>query len=302
MDSFETLPVHPHPKPLESLCSYLTRLVEVNRMGSAGRLFRLIFPDRKHNTDCISDRPPVSVKELSEMVVCSEQRLLATTFYYLNHRLISRTQSVDFGSFLSTDVTRYQRYCPFCLAEHGYYFLPWRFSMLPGCPQHRCRLLDQCGHCGAVIPLFATPPRLARCPSCEGYLDTCTTEPLSEHEWLLAYVHFYDLVALLSMPAEDEVYLPAQLSAERKKQGVTVAAMARWLGLRQVSVKAMENSTGRKPAFHYFVDYATVLSLTLRDLFSLPPPDPNWSQHVAYVTAWHKNWLAQQAEVREAEC
>lgn len=302
MDYFDTFPIHPHPKPLESLGSYLTRLVEANRIGSAGRLFRLIFPDKKHNTDCISDRPPPSVRVLSDMVGCSEPRLLATTFYYLNQRLAGQTKPADFGHFLVGSIARYQRYCPLCLAEYGYYVLPWRFDMLPGCPHHECQLLEQCGHCGASLPLFVTPPRLALCPWCDGRLDTCATETLSEQSLVTAQVHFYDLVALLSVPAEGEPNIAVQLAAQRQRQGLTIAQVARLLGIRQTAVKAMEGRTSRRsrPSLRYYVDYAALLSLTLRDLFVPPPPVSDWTRHVARVTAWRKEQLAQQADEREA--
>lgn len=301
MDYFDTLPVHFQPQPLESLCSYLTRLAEANGVGRVRRLYHLIYPGQKRNTGYISDLPPLSFGVLPDIAVCSEDQLRATTFYYLGQRLAGQIAPIFFGHFLASSVARFHRYCPRCLAEHGYFFLPWRFLLLPGCPEHECYLLDQCGHCGMPVPLFSTPPHFAHCPHCETSLTTCTSAALSAVDLEISRVRFHDLAALSSLPDGYELDIPTQLAIHREAQRIPLTEMARLLGISPPSVKSMENPHNRekKPAFQYYVDYVAILALTLRDLFCPPPNEPDWPQHVNRITTLHRERLNIQAHERE---
>ncbi|MEI7847766.1 MAG: TniQ family protein [Chloroflexota bacterium] len=83
-DYFEVLPIHPHPQPLETLTSYLTRLAEANGIPNICRLQPIIFPNR--NADDLrgmKDLSPRSFDSLLVAALCSEAALQMTTFYYL---------------------------------------------------------------------------------------------------------------------------------------------------------------------------------------------------------------------------
>jgi hypothetical protein len=304
MDWFDTLPVHPQPLPLESLCSYVTRLVEANRLRWAGRLHRLFFPGfPRPRSNSFVDVPPRSLGVMPTGAACSETRLWATTFYYLGQRLINRTDPAVLGTFLKDSIAPYQRYCPTCLREHGYYQLVWRFHTLPGCPHHHCYLLDQCGQCGIPIPLISVPPRLGICPTCQMNLAGCITSPLSNLDRDITLVRFHELVALLSPPDDQEANLGDQLAVHREQQGLSTEVIARWLGIHRLdTVLAMENKGNRyKPRFQHYLNYGALLSLTLRDLLALPPNDPEWSARVNRVTQAQRDLLEEQAQQRESE-
>ena len=304
MDWFDTLPVHPQPLPLESLCSYATRLVEANRLRWAGRLHRLFFPGfPRPRADAFADLPPRSLGLMPTVTGCAESRLWATTFYYLGQRLINRTEPAKLGTFLKGSTAPYQRYCPACLREHGYYHLAWRFYALPGCPQHQCYLLDRCGQCGEPIPLISVPPRLGICPTCQMNLASCTTSSLSNLDRDITLVRFHELVALLSPPADQEANLGDQLAVHREQQRLSTEIIARGLGIHRLDTAlAMENKGNRyKPSFQHYLDYGALLSLTLRDLFAPPPNDPEWSARVNWVTQVQREALEEQARHREAE-
>ena len=304
MDWFDTLPVHPQPLPLESLCSYATRLVEANRLRWAGRLHRLFFPGfPRPRADAFADLPPRSLGVMPTVTGCAESRLWATTFYYLGQRLINRTEPAKLGTFLKGSTVPYQRYCPACLSEQGYYHLAWRFYALPGCPQHQCYLLDWCGQCGEAIPLISVPARLGVCPACQIHLTTCITTPLSNLDHDLTIVRFHELVALLSPPTDQEANLGDQLAVHRERQGLATAQIARWLGFHRLdTVLAMENKGNRyKPNFQHYLNYAALLSLTLRDLFASPPNVPDWAERVRRVAQPQYDWLEEQAQRREAD-
>lgn len=304
MDWFDILPVHPQPLPLESLCSYVTRLVEANRLRWPGRFYRLIFPAYRYpRSNSFVDLPPRSLGVMPTITACPEPRLWATTFYYLGQRLMNRTEPAKLGAFLKDSTAPYQRYCPACLSEHGYYHLAWRFYALPGCPQHQCYLLDRCGQCGETIPLISVPARLGVCPACQTNLATCITTPLSNVDHDLTLVRFHELVALLSPPTDLEVSLGNQLAMHRERQGLSAAQIARWLGFhRHAAVLAMENKNKRyNPCFLHYLSYAALLSLTLRDLFAPPPNVPDWAERVLRVAQRQCDWLEEQAQRREAD-
>jgi DNA-binding XRE family transcriptional regulator len=304
MDYFDILPVHPQPQPLESLCSYVTRLVEANRLRWPGRFYRLIFPDYRYpRSNSFVDLPPCSLGVMPTITACPEPRLWATTFYYLGRRLINRTEPTKLGAFLKGSTVPYQRYCPACLNEHGYYHLAWRFDVLPGCAQHQCYLLDRCGQCGEPIPLISVPARLGVCPACQTQLATCIATPLSNVDHDLTLVRFHELVALLSPLADQEISLGDQLAMHRERQGLSTAQIARWLGFhRHAAVLAMENKNNHyHPGFLHYLNYAALLSLTLRDLFVSPPNVPDWTERVRRVAQRQCDWLEEQAQRREAD-
>lgn len=107
----------------------------------------------------------------------------------------------------------------------------------------------------------------------------------------------------MSPPTDQEMSLGDQLAVHRERQELTTAQIARGLGLhRHAAVSAMENKNKRyNPGFQQYLNYAALLSLTLRDLFAPPPNVPDWTERVRRVAQRQCDWLEEQAQRREAD-
>ncbi len=57
--------------------------------------------------------------------------------------------------------------------------------------------LDQCGHCGSLLPHLPSPPQLARCSACQGDLRTCQQTRLSDEIQQPTHRYTQDLKMLL---------------------------------------------------------------------------------------------------------
>ena len=190
---FETLPLHPRPQPLESLTSYMIRLLEANGLQSLASSY-FLFQTLQVTRGAVSkDHAPSSFGILPMLSQCSEVALRQMTFVHLERKLGHQGKPISLARSLAMDL----RYCPICLAERAYRLLPWRFHALQGCSIHNCRLLDRCGHCGKTIPLFASPFEIATCPHCHYDLQMAPTEPLSQNEQVRAQKITRDLEFLL---------------------------------------------------------------------------------------------------------
>src|SRR6266487_582099 len=186
---FDTLPLHPQPERLESLTSYLTRLAEINGITSIAAVAAICSLDKIAEGKAVrymKDYPPVSFGSLQEVTVCTEARLLQTTFYHLGKKFERSTLPYPLSGFLSSSLGKSLRFCPLCLAESPYYSLLWRFLRLRGCSNHGSRLLEWCGFCGQTIPLITPSLRVGICPSCEADLRQCKSMTLTEKEELEA--------------------------------------------------------------------------------------------------------------------
>src|SRR6266536_2470504 len=205
---FDVLPYHPRPEYLESLTSYLMRLAWCNDISSIDGLSALCFPqqDRRITRD-IADYPPVSFESLMVAGACTEEILRTTTFFYLAAKFGRSTLPQPMSRFLSGCVSQYLRYCPMCLAEQQvrYYPLSWRFLPLTYCCQHRCRLLEACGYCGELIPLFTSPFRLGFCPRCQRSLKLYAVSLVSDEIELEAASQARDDILFLLAPQSWEV-------------------------------------------------------------------------------------------------
>lgn len=85
-DYFEVLAYHPHPRPFESLTSYLTRLAQgngINKGVDAWLYLSFPPPQSGPRVHSLSDYPPARWGLLPLLTNRSEPELLATTFYYL---------------------------------------------------------------------------------------------------------------------------------------------------------------------------------------------------------------------------
>lgn len=274
---FDTLPVHPQPAYLESLTSYLTRLAEANGLATIRHLFKLCFPTGPVRLSFqTGDFPPASFGGLPTLTQCTEERLLATTFYHLGKKFNRVLQPRPLAQFLSGGIAyRFLRYCPLCVAERGYYSLLWRFLAVEGCPDHGCRLLDVCTHCGQPLPLLALLPKLGFCPTCGGNLKTCQTERLSDNLRQSLSRRWADLSYLVSPQSceLDGVDLTRMIGKRfgtwRRARHLKGVDIARCLELSVPILHSIESGRGQCPAkFHWYVEYADFLQISLQDIFT----------------------------------
>jgi len=200
---FDALPLHPPPEPMESLTSYLMRLAELNGISSIDGISTLGFPhqDRRITRE-IADYPPVSFDQLTTIGACNEEALRGTTFFHLSAKFERSALPQPMSRFLSGCISMYLRYCPLCLAEQceKHYQLSWRFLAYLVCYKHKCRLLETCGHCYALIPLFTSPFKLGYCPKCQKSLELCVKTLITDQTELEVALHAYDDIVFLLTP------------------------------------------------------------------------------------------------------
>lgn len=274
---FDTLPLHPQPERLETFTSYLLRLAQAHHIRTVDKFSALCFPG--HNRRVVrelSDYPPVSFAALPTLAVCPIPALLATTFHHVGIKFGRSTRPQPLSRFLGKNVAPYLRYCPACIAEHRYYHLTWRFTMLSGCIQHRCRFLESCGHCGHPIPLFSAPLQIGVCANCRADLRTCQTESLDRGEWRITLSRYYDLAFLAAPgPAGGDQndwarFIGRRFVYQRRSGGLLARDVADLLGTTLTEVEGIErgNALGRGAAFDSYVRYATRLGMTLRSMFT----------------------------------
>lgn len=299
MDTFQTFPLHPQPELCESLSSYLLRLSVANRISFVYRLFRLVFPGEKHNTDFICDLVPTSWGILPQVSQCTEERLLQTTFHHLVNCFVPGKTAAVRRSFLGDTVVNHLRFCPVCLQTQGYYKLQWRFTCIPGCPEHNCYLHDACPHCDTAIPLFFTPLLMNTCPTCGQSLMSAEQQPLSAEDWAHTRIRFHDIGLLLSQP-HDGIDLRSRLALLRQEAGYSRQEMCRLLNIRMVSLKGLEAVHKRPtPIFATFLDYLDVLSISFHDVLQKTPPIPDWQRSIDAFATQRREQLAMEADRRE---
>jgi DNA-binding XRE family transcriptional regulator len=280
---FDVLPRHPKSQQLEAFSSYLIRLAEANRIRFVSGILGLFWENQSYGRD-LADLPPLTWGNLPSAVVCSEETLLGTTFYYLGRKFGQAGNPRLLGQFLAGSVSPHLRYCPLCITEHSYYSLTWRFLCLVGCIEHHCALLERCGHCGQTIPLFIAPLRMGICPSCQGDLRTTSSSPLTEHEYKSTEICFKDLVFLLTHQSweseSDQVtaVLGRNLMALRQEKGVTQDEVADQLRMQRDQISHMEQGP-KKPdsqknlaqklvSFHRYLAYTKYLGVTCTEVFT----------------------------------
>lgn len=74
--------------------------------------------------------------------------------------------------------TRFQRYCPICLAGERYHRAIWGLAFGVACPEHAVRLRDDCPTCGQAIRWVGAP--LGKC-SCGALLESALAMPCTEN-------------------------------------------------------------------------------------------------------------------------
>ncbi len=277
---FDTLPVHPQPKPLESFTGYLTRLAQANGMHSISQLSRLCFPDGSQKfTINAGDHPPRSFGALATAAACPESELLRTTFYHLGRKFGRLTTPHHMSHFLSGSVFPGLRYCPHCLTDQGYYALIWRFLEVEGCFEHNCRLLDCCGHCGEKIPLLTSPLKLGFCPVCGGDLRDCQVEPLNEQDRQNVQAWTRDFTFLTTPhPAEEPdrqmlKHMGQQFTRWRQLRRLKICDGAEYIGQEPSIIYVIENPPDyRGVKFQWYLQYADFLKVRFLTMFETPLP------------------------------
>src|SRR6266568_255590 len=269
---FDSLPLHPLPRPLESFSSFVLRLAEANGIQSV-RVLSALLGVSATTFIRLSDYPLLSFGTISTRTSAVQGDLLATTLYHLGKKFGRSTRPSPLARFLRGSLGSHLRYCPACLSEGGHYSLTWRFLMLDGCATHRCRLLEYCGHCGASLPLFGLPLRVGVCPTCREDLSSCSAEQLSEREARQASLRMSDLEYLLSPhPCEEEngvaKKVGRRLAALRRGKQLFAQHVATHLVAPESQIRGIEQGgTAQGAPFHIYVQYADYLGRSLRDVF-----------------------------------
>lgn len=271
---FDVLPLHPQPYPLESFTGYLTRLAQLNQCSSFQGLHHLLYRNRyRHLNRGVLDCPRRSFGQMARAAVCPEETLRATTFYHLGVKF----DQPYLYHFLSSSVASHLRYCPGCLAEQNYYRLFWRFTILPGCPEHDCVLLDRCPQCNQPVPLFATPFRIGVCPFCDSDLRTHSTRALTPDERELALRRTRDLVYLLSPQSWEHqadtiaASIGPWLTFLRREWNVLAKDIACYAGASKAILRKVEDSSEGKRGgtFQIYTDYADYLGISWYEVFQV---------------------------------
>jgi hypothetical protein len=277
---FDVLPLHPRPAYLESLTCYLMRLAELNGISSIDGISALCFPhqDRRITRD-IADYPPISFSDLTRVGVWSEEILRTTTFFHLAAKFGRSTLPQPMSRFLSGCVGQYLRYCPACLAEQPvkYYLLTWRFLMVTCCHKHKCRLLEACGHCDGLLPLFRSPFKLGDCPRCRQNLKQCASALVSDEAELEISLHVQDNIVFLLTPKSWEAdsgsvieQVGRRFAHMRRMKQCTAVEMAIQIGETLTVVEGIERGDfqGKGATLRSYFKYAHFLCLSLKEVFS----------------------------------
>jgi TniQ len=276
---FDVLPLHPKPEYLESLTSYLMRLAEDNGISSVDGLSALCFPhqDRRITRD-IADYPPVSFGNLTIVAASTEETLRTTTFFHLAVKFGRSTLPQPSSRFLSGSVAQYLRYCPACITEQRrrYYLLSWRFLMLTCCSKHKCRLLETCGYCYALIPLFTSPFKVGNCPRCQQSLQRSAATSVADTAELEVATHVHDDILFLLTPqlweADSSIIrrVGRRFAHTRQMKRCTAMEVAGQIGVTLTVVEGMERGDfqGRGATLQSYFKYAHYLGLSLKEVFT----------------------------------
>src|SRR5450755_728278 len=275
---WKKLPLHPHPQPLESFSSYVTRLAEANGLKSVNELAALARTSVGFQVERSSpDYPHRLHIGLAEVTGCSLALVQSTTFFHIGQHFGVPAYSRPLQRFLQSSLAKSLRYCPHCLAQHSppYYSLIWRFAAVHGCIEHGCMLLDQCGHCGSSVPFFALFPQLLRCPTCQGDLRICRVDQLPKELVEITRMRTDDLEMLLT---------PTQWTAEavqaktigkrfaflRQQRKFSATEVALRMGANERVVLDIEHTNWyREALFSHYMQYADILESSLREIFNV---------------------------------
>lgn len=270
---FDTLPVHPQPQTLEAFTSFVPGLAVANGIKAVTGMSTLCFPSGSFKLRKAADYPVLSFEELPNLSACSIETLRATTFYYLVEVFGRSTHPQTTSRFLTGMLGATLRYCPLCLRERLSYILPWRFTMLSGCPTHCCRLRDSCPGCGQVIPLVASPLQPGYCPTCSIDLTVGNIEQLNSSENDIVQRRYADLEFLLQpckdLPATERARLIGnQFALQRSKQGLSMKETSEHLSISSNTLRGLEWGNSERGSLNLttYIAYADHLQVSLGSL------------------------------------
>ena len=271
---WKVLPLHPQPKPLEALSSYILRLAEANRLKSVNELAHLSgLRSGWRDLRLAPDYSSLSTGRLEWVAGCLPETLRDMTFYHLARHFACPMHSFEkMSAFFEGSIAPSLRYCPACLAEQPYYPLSFRFLTLAGCYKHRCSLLSECGHCGAPIPLLPRRPRVACCATCQRDLRTCPMPSLTQQAEVYLERRTLDLESLL-MPAEQAPEMTSTLLQGsgfpllRQRKHLTLTEVTHLMGRDEQVIREMEegNWSGQATLSDYW-RYTEILGCSLSDV------------------------------------
>ena len=288
--TWQRLPLHPPPQPLESQTSYFLRVAEANGLQTVGDLGRLanntyLFRLMQAHPDLVHLHMP----EFSSLTGCTSEDLDALTLFSIGRHLV-RTRSLtrarsrmSVERFLEGSLALHLGYCPVCLAEQKrpYYLLLWRFLSLAGCPVHKIQLLDQCGHCGRRLTYVEEIPKIGVCSSCHKDLRTCLAPKLREDEVVQVGRKYDDLAFLLgntptALDEDVEKYLRGEnwstglaycYADLRTRRGLTLQGVATHLGIDPLTLLAIETpGISQRATLQACLAYADLLETSFSGL------------------------------------
>jgi len=271
---FEMLPLRPRPHPLESFTSYLTRIAKANGIRNLSRLKPFI--DQYVKISHFADYSPHSFGRLPTLTNNSESELLRTTFFHAGMKFGRLYHSRSLASFLIGLIAPSLRYCPFCLQDDPYYSLVWRFLPVRGCPKHACDLLEICGHCERLVPLFSSPLRVGICPACNKDLRLCIPSSLTEEKLQEVSITFNEIEFLLS-PCFWETTEPffleklgMEFSLLRQEKQLKLIDVIKQTTLSWRTLEAIEygQSNTDRASLRWYIEYAHYLGVSLEFLFT----------------------------------
>ena len=293
----DVLPAHPHPQPLEALHSYVKRLARANGIQRLQNFKHLTAGEIQNAKRLMVGIHPPPLGQLSRAVRCTEKDLLALTVCFLTSKF-GRDQRR--GRFLAQGMVKHLRWCPLCLAEEGYYQLPWSFRRIPGCPQHGIHFLEVCPHCKQHILLKSSSLAFDTCPHCEGDLRQPSIRYLSDDERQHCQPYWDDVVYLLAPQEWQDDRKQNIAGAVRQRLGflrrikdLDTQQTAQALGIAPYVVATIENevSTGQGENLQDYFRYADYLGLTLSDVF----------RHCAETGYIHRDTLLTDHLLKQAE-
>src|SRR2546421_3941955 len=270
---FDSLPLHPLPRRLESFARDILRLAETKGIQQLQTLSALLGVSAATLTR-LSDYPLLNFGTISARIGAMREDLLATTFYHFDKKFGRSTRPSTLARFLRGSLSPHLRYCPACLSEGGYYSLTWRFLALYGCATHRCRLREYCGHCSASLPLFGLPLLIGVCLICREDLGSCSADQLSEQEVEETALRTSDLEYLLTpYPCEQENAIARtvgwSLAMLRRERGLFAQDAAAYMDAPENQIRGIEQGgTEQRAPLHMYLKYADYLGVSLRDVFS----------------------------------
>ena len=149
--------------------------------------------------------------------------------------------------------------------------------MLTCCCQHKCRLLETCGHCNKLISLFTSPFKLGYCPRCQRSLELCAATSVTDEVELEVAVQIQNDILFLLIPqprvGENGHIIRSvgrRLAHIRRTKKLTAVEVASQIGVTLTVVEGMERGDfqGRGATLQCYFKYAHYLSLCLKEVFS----------------------------------